>query len=76
MKIDILRQTYITSEFSHETTIESGEFAIEPKLFSFSLYHKLGIVASVTGAVIVVVILAAVLNNHTSALISKYDLKF
>ena len=69
MKIDILRQTYITSEFSHETTIESGEFAIDYKpTTGFGVYHKLGLLAaSIFGTVVVLIVVAIVLSQHSTA---------
>jgi hypothetical protein len=76
MKIDILRQTYITSEFSHETTIESSEFAIDYKKTGFGVYHKIGFVAAVTGTVIVLIVIAIVLSQNSTNETSEFTFDF
>ena len=68
-----IRKAYVTSEFSNETTIESGEYAINPKLFAITPLNPLKKVVLLSTTVVTTVIGISAVITFMAIFVNKSE---
>jgi hypothetical protein len=64
-----IRQTYVTSEFSNETAIESAEYAINPKFFAatpLNPFKKIILLSTTVISISAVITFMAIFVNNSN----------